>query len=677
MRVGVTERRQERLAFEESALTNMLFWDNKPDFFIANGRIFTDARTYEDENEHETRYRVNLIRARVDTAVAKTLAAQVGFQVRPPSDSIEARGNAELSNRVFDHIRTLTGFKEAHRLATRWAAICGSSFIRCYWDPLVGDPKRYYLLDKQSRTTVPERFMTADQRREKEAAGLFEDYATGDFACSVCSPFGFFFDTASRDAGMAGCQWAAESHFVDIDMVAERFDVDANDIQPIEDDSGLANYEEAIAFMTNDNGLGIHNYARPEEKRGKRTRLVEMWQRPSKKYPRGLRLCWVPGLLLNADNTDNPHAADRTGWSHLPWVKVDWKRHPGRFWGVSLVEDMLIPQYYLNRTRSSIQSFVEAHGQPATYVGKNSGINTDKMTSQVGRIYTISENSPIGVKVGPTPQMPVEVIQAAGAAEADLNKIASQSEMEASKLPGQIRSGAGMREANASANAGLSDPAFCAAEAVRDAGRIFLAVAKLFVDEPRVAVYLGEDNKFAFKSWSGMNIINDVVITSEPDVSQTQSSSSQEMYDALNAGVFNPQLTREQQTLILKNLHFKSSAEWYSRALQAERNAEHCIREMIDDPLKFGDQGYPAFEWQDHEAEINTLVAFMYSGEFRDLGKKGQMGLRSQALITAYWQQHVQFKQAAMIQQIQIEAALKGTPGQKGQASQPATSNAA
>lgn len=662
-RVGWRERRPERLALEQLWITSMAFWSGKHRFWFADGRIMPFEDNVYEPNDNEVRYKVNLIRARVDAAVSKVLGVDADFQVRPPTGKARDRYNAELSNKVFAHIREVADWQMTQLNSKQWSAICGSSFVKVYWDPLVGEPDRFFWDTKQNKSVVPEVMLSQPQKIEKEQAGLFEDLPPGDIAMSVCSPFGFFYDSASRDKGIRGCHWVAERHYVDIARVAERFGVDEKDIQPVENSGGLDNYEEAIAFMSSGNGFSIFDYGRPMDKIGKRTMYVEMWERPSSHHKKGQWIVYAGGKIIRKG--DNPYAADKTGWSHLPYVKDDWKPHPGRFWGASLVEDLLSPQWHLNETRSAQISFIRAHGQPAVFVGKDSGLDTDRMTSQVGRIYTINETTAVGVKMGPTPQMPAEVMNVAALTEGDLNKLASQSEIDGGKLPGELRSGSAVRAVNEERFAGLSIPAKMAVRTVRDVGRVALALAHQFYTTPRLMKYMGDDNEWVVEQFTGADLINDVVVVGEPDIGDSIAAQREEVLDALNMGAFNPQLDRQTRTMILKMLKYKTSDEFFSRSIQAEKHAEDVIGQIIRDPLKYGEIGYPVLPWQDAESEINALVSFMYTAEFDALDP------RAKAVITKYWQDlSMLLQQVAMQQQAMSEAENAGKP-EKGQASQP------
>ncbi len=667
-RVGTSERRQERLALEETWLTLRLFWENRSDVDVIGGRVFSGWTM--DNDPDEIRYKVNMIRAQGDTSVAKVLSVDAQFQARPPTSSKRDRDAADVTNKVFQHIREVTDHQLTHHLSTTQAMIYGSSVVEVGWDPRLGEPDRYYYDAKESMMRVPPVLLNDQQKQQKEAMGLFEDLAPGDISLELHSPFGFHWDTASRDKGIAGCHWVATRHFVDIERVAEAFNVDEHSIMPVETDGGLINYEEAIAYMNGIYGSVLFSMPRPEEKRGKRTLMIHLWQRPDSKNKKGLHVVYAGGRILNADNCENPFGADRSRKAHLPFVKQDWKPRPGNFWGVGQVEDALQPQYYLNKARSSKIEYAEQHGMPPAFVSSDSGIDTDTMTLKPGALYRTRSSSPQPMQIGPAPQQTRDVLDANALCEGDLNKVMSQSPIDGGKMPGQIRSGAGIRSINEERFAGLTIPARMSVRSIRDTGNICLSIAKLRYSPTteRLYRYYGEDNEWAVAAFTSMDIVNDIVIIGEPDVSDSIAGQREELLDMLNMGFFDPNLPPETRTLLIKAYRFKTADELISRQIQAENSQDREIEEMIADPLKYGDMGYPVMPWEDHQTEMNAIVAFMYSSDAKALQKTPE-GARALAVITKHWQDHAMMlaQQQAAMQQMNGDSDQEDTPGRASQ----------
>jgi hypothetical protein len=331
-----------------------------------------------------------------------------------------------------------------------------------------------------------------------------------------------------------------------------------------------------------------------------------------------------------------------------------------------MVEDLLGPQYYLNRARSLKAKFMETFGLPNTFIGDATQIDTDTMAAGGGKIYKMSEMSSVRVQTGPVPMMPREVAEFSLEALSDLNAAASQSEIEASALPGQMRSGAAIRAMSEERHMPLSIPAKLSVRAVRDAGRVMLAIGKLYYGDNRLMRYLGDDSEWIVEAFNGSDLVTNIQIVGEPSVTDTVAASRAEMLDAVQSGAFNPQFDAETRELILSGLYYNSSDEFMRRKLQAKRHAEGVIQQVISDPTRWAQTGYPVMEYQNHEVEARELVAFMYTPEFRRLDPL------TQSILTKYWKDCTIYVQLAMQAQLQLQASLKGSPGEKGQASQPA-----
>lgn len=121
-RVGLHESRLERLALEESWITNVAFWSGKQRFYFEQGRLF-DAGI--DDPDEATHYKVNLIRSRVLAACAKVLAVNAQFRCRPPTGTARDRELSQLAERVFAHIREVSDFDWHLMMSTVWKAVCG------------------------------------------------------------------------------------------------------------------------------------------------------------------------------------------------------------------------------------------------------------------------------------------------------------------------------------------------------------------------------------------------------------------------------------------------------------------------------------------------------------------------------------------------------------------------
>lgn len=659
-RIDPPGMRQERWRTEEGWLKNRAYFGGQQHFYIEDGRI-VDATA--DIPEHRVVYKVNLTRMAVVRAAAKILNVNGEFRAVPQSGSAKHRNIAEVSEKLFDHLRQATGWNDNTQLVgTMWAAICGSVFYKVYWDPLAGDPERFYLSDPKTKAVVSSLTLKPEEMHAKDREGLFQDRPKGEVCVEIESPFAVYHDWSSRDRGVAGCKWMATRKFVDTDLVAERWNVDASDLVPEDTANGLTNYEEAIAFMSSSMAMSPFNYGTPDDKRGKRVMYVDMWERPSAQYKKGRRVVYAGKRILY--DSDNPYAGDKSGLTHLPWVKQDWTPSPGRFWGGSLVEDLTSPQHAVNDARACLLEFLRVFGRPATYIPSNSGLDPKEITIDPGGVYTISALSKPPT-FSPTPQLPPAVTDIGVLCQADLNMIASQSDIDGSKLPSALRSGEALRQMSEQRDIALTVSSKAALIATRDVGRMGLGLCQMFYRDQRTLRYLGDNREWNFVDFTGADLTNDIIIEGEPSLLNTSAQQRAELLDVINAGGLDPINNADDRALFLSGMHYRTNDQIMEDKLRAQKHAEDAIRDMIADPLRYGEVGYPVMPWQDAEREARVLANFMYTREFQKLPPM------TQSVITMYWMSLAQLQMAKAAEEQAAVASTKGAPSQPGKASQP------
>ncbi len=659
-RIAPNGLKTERLPHESLWLAGMQYYSGRQHYGLVDGHFIDTPPP--DDDEHEVLYKANFAKLHILRALAKVDGIQPVFGVAPKSESQRQREIAAISERVRRHQLEYMDWDAKYNSIGLWAAICGSGFGKIWWDSTAGAPQRVYYNDPVEKRPIPPEMMSDEEKRQMDALGLFEDFKEGEVELSLVVPFGAYHDWSARDGGIKTCQWFADAQYTDIDLIAERWGVDPADIQPDEGSRGLQNYEEAIAFMSSNTGYTPLSYVTPTEKIAKRALYVDMYDRPNRMWPKGRRTVYAGGLILY--DGDNPYIGDETGYAHLPYFKRDWAPHPGRFWGTSLMEDLMAPQFYTNRMRELMLSFAEVHGHAPTFVQKGAGLDTTNMVARTGGIYEI-ENPDRNVKVGADPRMPTEVAGMLGVCESDMNKIAAQSEMDGSKLPQQMRSGAAIRTMLNERSVGLNVPIKSSQRAVRDAGRISLAIGKMHYKTDRVMQYIGESgNEFVVETFTGADLNNDVRIVVSSSIEDSPDAQRQDVLDSVMVGALNPAENEEDRMLFLSAMKFGTYDEILTVKTQAKRNQEREIELMKVDPDRYG-VTYPVAEFEDHAAEARVLVSYMYSAEFKSLPPG------TQAVIMRHWKLHMMHLEQQRQQVMQEVEAAKGAPGAKGKPSQP------
>lgn len=657
-RVDPEGYRMERLWLEEGWLKSMAYFRGKHYFYLEDGRIFDGSGQMP---EHKAMYKINLTKTALLRAASKVLNVNADFAAVPNGTSIKARNRAETSERLFDHIRDVTHWQDRKSLiGTMWAGICGSSFYRVFFDPLAGEPDRYYFVDPVNKTPMPGDVLAPALRNQLDRDLMFEDLAKGEISIANDSGFAIFHDWSSKDEGVEGCSWMASRHFTDIEKVADVYGVDENDLRPEEGMMGLNNYEEAIAFMATSLSNPPNTWSTPEEKRSRRCMVVDMWERPSRKHKRGRRIVYAGGKIVHSGT--NPHVGDLSRICHLPWVKQDWTPSPGSFWGSGIVEDLTTPNFYLNQSRNALLEFMRIFGRPATYIWSDSGLDPEKQTIEPGGVYVIRSTSKVPAHDAP-PALPPEVAQLGNVLEADMQTLSSNADSEM-QIPAQMRSGAAVGRVLEDRDITLNITSRELLRVTRDVGRCALRLCQMNYDETRTLRYVGDDGTWITQDFTGADLTNDIVILGNPGVLDTVSSRREEILDSLEAGLWDMQ-NPDDKDYVLGALHYNDSNYAIRSRMKAQKKQEREIRVMIENWQQYLQQPYPVLDWEDHQKESRTLVDFFHTPEFQQLTPE------QQSILVVHWKLHqIEFakQQAAMMA---MTAQTRGAPGEKGKASQP------
>jgi hypothetical protein len=643
----------ERIAQEQLWLRCIAYFYGKQ-HFIQDG---VSLREPTNMPEHRVLYKANKMLGNILRAVAKINTLSWEGSVAPVSDDAMDMYRAQLSDKILEHVQDVSGHHHARTMALLWAAVCGSGFTKIVWDPDKGDPDRFYLEDGKSKAVAS--FLSPGERQDKERKGLFEDRAPGEIAESVESPFSVFHDWSSREQGVEGCRWMASVSFISLEDAAERFGMDVKDIEREEPRLGPLFYEDAIAFMSTGRGGLNPSIPTPREKYQERCRIVDYFERPGRLTKgRGRHITTVGQRVIR--NGENHFRATKFA---LPWVKWDWVPAPGRFWGIGLAEQLLNPQHNYNKARSTLIEFQNVYGHPPTFVPEGSGISTGVLTTAPGAVYNY--NPAAGpIVFGKSPQLPKEVADNAALCSMDMQEISANTDPDASKLPAQIRSGAGLRAMMEEKHLVLHPVAEASIGAEKRASKIMLALAKINYSDQRVLRYQGNNGQWIVKHFSSIDINDDLRMTMDPARFQSMAQLQAEVMDLVQVGAINPGLDPEDKAAVRDAVHFNIGRDVLAEQAREAMNQDEEIEKVLIDPTKFT-SGLPVNPWDDHAEHARSLRKFLRSD------RRKQIDPFSLQVLVQHWMQHTQIVQQTVEANMKAAAMMRGGSGAKGQASQP------
>lgn len=647
----------ERLVLETGWLRNFMYFGGKQHFAIIGNTV-----TEVPAGEHEIRYKANFVQPLTMRAVAKLLNVRGEFEATPVSGSTYHRDCARLSDRVLDERRIETDYEQEKLLAYLIAATAGTSFYKCTWNPEDGDPKRFYWFSDSDHSILPPEAMTNDDRLFRDRNNQFDDYPSGAQNIEAVSPFQMHPDPVSKGK-IKDCRWIAQVQYLPKDYVAEKYGIDEDDIEDEEHSPAMDRWEDSIALMAH--GIAGPMFSNDQQMRERRRRvwLCQMWERPSRKHKKGRYCAVIPNLVLV--DRDNPYAGDARGWLHLPFVKNDWLPMPLRFWGNGLVEQLTGIQFRYNQARAKKAEFEDVHGNASIFVPKGSGIPKDSIVKKPGVVWEY--NSAYGKPdIGPVPQLPKEVSENASEALAEMKFLASQSEIDAGKFPGEMRSGAALRSIIAERDLVLGVTARNSLRSDRDVGRMILKLEQMFGSEQGLVKIRGSNGLYSIKTFRAADLSTDIRLIGRANPMETQDVEEARLLDFVQQGALQPATNPEHAQMMVKALKNKTAEEIVQDFTMHEEQQEEEIRRMRMNPTKYAEQPYPIMPYEDHAAHKRVMERL-----FTNLDEWDQIDPFTQSVLMRHWALHDSALQQIQQQMMaQLEAA-KGTPGAQGQPSAP------
>lgn len=662
-----------RQPFEKTALRNRLYYLGKH-WFIEDPRTGF-FREPSGITSSKVLYKANLLLGNVLRSML-TIAGSTGdFAVPPAKNTRVAKKAAWTSQKLFEHLSYTVGMRELDQLTTLLAALDGSAIWKVYWDPEVGDPVRFWYPDYAEGNAVAA--LSEAEKRQLEEEGKFKDMRRGDVRVEVKSIFEMWWDKKARDRGFRDADWACEVGLLDRSWLRDRYGKAVDDIPQADEREGSLYYNELVAFMAGQFGSSGDIGPEVASEDDERILCRIYWEVPKPSNGMNGRYIFKAENTV-LENRDNPNRA--TGFP-LPFVRQNWITCPGRFWGVSLAENLTSPQRQYNLARSKKIQHQNVYGQPMTFIPESWNVPEEVITLEPGAIRRYNNNGGGDIKQGPVPMLPKEVNENANEARSEMAEISSQQTLDTT---GQLRSASGIEAVLDERNKLLLHPAENFLLAKEEVGRRMLTLAQRYYPDDRIVHYVGEDKRWRALHLKRADISADLrVQISQGKLLQSPGMARARIMEMLQLGTLN-MADPDEREAVLKAMEFGIADEIISDRLAEEENQEREIEEMLADPAGWIQpradmmappspdgapppmkQGYPTNPFDDDRAHSKVCVRFMRSEEFRELDPI------SQSLVLLHHQEHEAKMQQAMMQQLMMQQAMQGAPGQKGEASQP------
>jgi hypothetical protein len=111
--------------------------------------------------------------------------------------------------------------------------------------------------------------------------------------------------------------------------------------------------------------------------------VKDIWIRPCKEYPQGALVIEINGKIIYADK--NPYNADDDDDFYWPFAELDFFDAPYRYWPISLVENLVDMNKWINEIYSQNLENVQYSNSP-TWWAQDGTVYTDEVSKKPGSI---------------------------------------------------------------------------------------------------------------------------------------------------------------------------------------------------------------------------------------------------------------------------------------------------
>lgn len=444
-----TTCRNARVQFERQWYMNMAFFFGKQYVVWAPGAAGAVTRLYEP---HAPKWRVrmviNKIRPGVRFELTKITKEKPSMYVIPASTEDQDIAAARAGEQIVEYELRELSYDRIVRRAAFWTLICGTSFLKTYYDEEQNDP-----------SGIPGRIVVDPVNPFHVLVPLVQEEEIEN------QPYVIHAMTKPKD-------WADWRFKKELNAEASA-------------GSGVLEQQFLVA-------LGV-NQAQGKDQ----VYVKEAWIKPCKDFPEGGLVSWAGSELLSYydtwpyDNTDFPFAKI----DHIP---------TGRFYAESTITDVIPLQRELNRTRSQIVEAKNRMAKPQLVAPKGS-IDVNKVTSEPGLVilYTPGFSPPTPIPLSPLPNYIADELQRI---EQDINEQTAAYEITRGKTPPGVQAASAIAYLQEENDSKFAHTIASIEEATEKVGQQVLGYVAQYWDVERKINVLGDNNTYEAYMYSKSSI---------------------------------------------------------------------------------------------------------------------------------------------------------------------------
>jgi hypothetical protein len=554
---------------------------------------------------------INKIRPIIRTELSKLTAQKPNFNVVPATTEDEDIVAARVGENIVSAAYRDKSIHKVIRQIAWWGSICGTSFAKTYWDPSIQTP------DGQVGDIVIERvdpfhLFVPDLREEEIEKQPYVIHAT------------------TKDPG-----WLERVY--------------GSKVKP---------NTTATDDLLEDSFLNLVG-AQKEDRN--QVLCLEFWLKSGTHpdFPEGglLTICGDQ-IVVNTGKVEltvdenGPKAVGGYPYHHKEYPFAKFEHIPtGKFYGDSVVTDLVPLQREYNRTRSQIIEAKNLMAKPKLLAARGS-VNPRQITSEPGQVilYTPGMDKPTPL---PMDSLPPYVLEEVNRLQQDMDDISGQHEISRGQNPSQVTAATALSFLQEQDESKLSYSISSLEEMVEKIGRHYLKFVTQFWDVPRMVRVTGTDGAFEAAMWKGSDLRGNVDIRVEAGSALPKSKAAKQAFlmDVFKMGAI-------EAPMFLELLDLGGIEKAYEDFLIDKRQAQRenfKITALQDEPgLRMAMAGaqmtgeeidlstfmIPANSWDNHQLHVMIHNAYRKTQKFEMLPEE----------VKIIFEQHVTMHQITLQQ---------------------------
>lgn len=428
---------QERMAYN---------WMQNIHFLLGDQHIFYNTITRQFEiiptsrgNDYVPRPVTNLFQPIASTITSILTRNKPTADVSPNSMNSDDIGAARIAARVQDVKWEDDDMEGKLMESALWAVACGTVFRKDYWDTSYGKVVRIPLTQQITQQVLDEtgnlKIVTSEEPvfNPEDGSPMFNEMPLGDNAVKVIDPFRMVVDpNAVNEQDIA---WIMEVSVQRLHWIKENFAKVGSGFTGeganVKSDQNVNTMLEMSQRLKTLSGKGSGPYGGTSSLQTdlKHAAVVkELYVRPTAKHPKGQMIVTCNNKVLYRG--DSPYY-DGTPESFHPYSIFRWELVPGRFWGKSLLEDLVEPQRRINAIDSLIILNRKTMVSPQKLIPSGSGIPDGQWSGAPGLQLQYRPVGANGAKpeIVPGVALPNQVYQERETTKGEMYQIARTNEI--------------------------------------------------------------------------------------------------------------------------------------------------------------------------------------------------------------------------------------------------------